>query len=67
MRTISGFQLFVSLPEDLAIKRLTVGDDGMLYALCGAAAGGEATVRVSTGDDGHGHIEQIVRIGAGDG
>ena len=67
MKTVSGMRLLVSLPADLTIKRLTYGNDGMLYAYCDVATGGEATVQVSTDDDGHGHIEQVIRIGAIDG
>ena len=65
MRTVSGFRHFVTLPTGFAIKRMTAAG-GFLYVYCDDVAGGEATVKISTGEDGKGHIEQMLRIEAGD-
>ncbi|KKK77357.1 hypothetical protein LCGC14_2854440 [marine sediment metagenome] len=67
METVSGFRHFLTLPEGLIPKRVTAGHDGLLYILCDDARGGYATLRVSTGEDGKGHIEQMLRIEAHDG
>ena len=64
MQTVRGFRHFLTLPEGLVCKRLTVGDDRLLYAYCDDAAGGEATLQISTGEDHKGRIEQMLRIEA---
>ena len=66
MQTVRGFRCFLTLPEGLIPKRLTGDPDGFLYAYCDDAAGGEATLKISTGEDRKGHIEQMLRIEAGD-
>ena len=63
MRTVSGFHHFLTLPAGLAVKRMTAAG-GFLYAYCDDAAGGEATVKIGTSEDGKGRIEQVLRIEA---
>ena len=65
MRTVSGFHHFITLPAGLAVKRMTAAG-GFLYAYCDDATGGEATVKIGTGEDGKGRIEQVLRIEAHD-
>ena len=64
MQTVSGMRHFITLPEGLICKRLTVGDDGLVYAYCDDVAGGEATVQIRSDAQGRGHIEQVLRIEA---
>jgi hypothetical protein len=65
-RTVSGFHHFVTLPAGLVCRWLTAGDDGFVYACCDDALGGTVTLKISTGEDGKGHIEQMSRIEAQD-
>jgi hypothetical protein len=62
MEDVSGIRHFVTLPEGLICKRLAVGDDGLVYAYCDDAAGGETSVQISSDTQGQGHIEQVLRI-----
>ena len=64
MRTVSGFQHFLTFPPGLVCRRLTAGDDGFVYAYCDDALGSTVTVKISTGGDGKGRIEQMLRIEA---
>ena len=67
MNIVSGMRLFCTMPAGLGpIRRLTVDEDGFVYAYCHDRAGGEATLKISTGEDGKGHIEQMLRIEAQD-
>lgn len=63
MRTVSGFQHYITLPAGLAIKRMTAAG-GFLYMYCDDVTGGEASMKISTGEDSKGHIEQMFRIEA---
>ena len=63
MRTVSGLHHFITLPDVRTIKRMTVAN-GFLYVYCDDAAGGEKTLKIRIDEDGKGHIEQMLRLGA---
>ncbi len=59
-----GFSHFLTLPPELTVKRMSAAG-GFLYCYCGHADGGEVSVKDGMGEDGKGHIEQMMRIEAG--